>query len=89
MSRLAFTLCLFVLAATAQAMNPARHGPNGSPSCPETPVAATAEGEEVAVGTSVEAPATPATPAAPKGATLPRSSKTGARWHSFLPGMFK
>lgn len=87
-------LCLasaLLIAATAHGMSPARQGPNSSGgSCPETQVAVEAEAGDASATPSPEATAAngAATPPAvkPSAATRPRS---GARWHSFLPGMFK
>jgi hypothetical protein len=83
----------FLLAATAvQAVSPARESANGGggncPEAEESAVAASAE-PAPAVEPSRQAGAAPTTPApvAPKGAVT--RARNGARWHSFVPGMFK
>ena len=79
-----------LLHATAYGMNPARQGPNGSASCPETQLAIEADQDEATAaatnGAAVVVPPAPAPAAKPAAATRPKS---GGRWHSFLPGMFK
>jgi hypothetical protein len=86
MSRFLLAFFLFAAAVTAQAITPARQGANsGGGNCPETETA-------VVEGEAAPEPAPAATKSAPppqaKGATMARP-KSGARWHSFLPGMFK
>lgn len=93
MSRLILLSVLLLIGATAHGMNPARQGPNGSASCPETQLAVEAEEDDAASAAATAQGAAPATGAGPgpvvaKPAATTRP-KTGARWHSFLPGMFK
>jgi hypothetical protein len=90
MSRLVLLAVLFVLGAAAHGMNPVRHGPNGSATCPESQLPVDID-EDQATEAAVNGPIAPATATPvpvnkPAAATRP---KTGARWHSFLPGMFK
>jgi hypothetical protein len=88
MSRIALSIAMLLLAATAQGMTPARQDANGSGgSCPESQ-AVVAEDPAEATGSASRAPVAPAvaTPAKPAAAATRRS---GARWHTFLPGMFK
>lgn len=87
MSRLLLCLILLAAAVTAHAITPSRQDANGGGgTCPETetPVATTDSGAPQEP--SAAASKTPPTQA--KSGTLVRP-KTGARWHSFLPGMFK
>jgi hypothetical protein len=82
---------LLLLTAAAQAMTPARQDANGSGgSCPEAHADESTEPE-----VADAAAANPDPRAAP--AVAPRQAKVGAadrprsgtRWHSYLPGMFK
>ncbi len=87
MSRYLLAALLLIVAATAQAITPARQDadgggsdcPNAEPAAEEAPAA----DEPVAGGTK------PAAPAPSKGGGTMARPKAGARWHSFLPGMFK
>ena len=90
MSRFLFALLLLATAVSVQAVTPARQDADGAGStCPEAEQVAAAE-NAAAEQPQPPAPAkTTAPPAQAKETTpLPRP-KSGARWHSFLPGMFK
>jgi hypothetical protein len=87
MYRLALTAILFILAATAQALRPAHQGPNGSAHCPETQPLTATEEADASRSPNAESAAVPA--AVPVKAAAARPKAPGARWHSFLPGMFK
>jgi hypothetical protein len=88
MSRFLLALILLAAAVTAQAITPTRQGANsGGGTCPET---------ETVIADAEDAPAQEPAPAATKTAPPPQAKggtmarpKSGARWHSFLPGMFK
>lgn len=90
MSRLILLSALILIGATAHGMTPARQGANGSGSCPETQLAMAADSDEADAAAAAGGAPTPVgpapTPVAKPAATRPKS---GARWHSFLPGMFK
>jgi hypothetical protein len=86
MQRFVLALVLLAAAAAAQAITPSRQDANGAGgTCPES---------ETAAVTDTGAPAGPApaasktAPPQGKGGTSARP-RSGTRWHSFLPGMFK
>ncbi|MCI1710813.1 MAG: hypothetical protein LKM32_02710 [Chiayiivirga sp.] len=87
----ALALCLLLGATAVQAVAPSRASANGSGQCPEAEARAVAEdvesGPVAASPADVPATAAGSTPVpAKRGAvTRPRA----ARWHSFVPGMFK
>ena len=87
-----FALALFLLAAAAavQAITPSRQDANGAGStCPEAE--ASQADDEARVGETAEpapAAAKQAVPTPSKGGSVAKT-RTGTRWHSFLPGMFK
>ena len=89
MPRYLLALILLAAALSAQAITPERQDADGAgATCPET--AAVAAEDEAA--TAEERPAAPtktAPPAQVESGSLGRQPKAGARWHSFLPGMFK
>jgi len=88
MPRYLLALLLLAGAVSAQAMTPVHQGANGAGgTCPENEVATA----EAADGNEDARPAATKTapPSQAKGGTLARPAKAGARWHSFLPGMFK
>lgn len=90
MSRFLFALLMLAAAVSAQAITPSRQDADGTGgNCPEAEEIARAE-NGAAPASAPPAPAkTTAPPAqAKETAPLPRP-KSGARWHSFLPGMFK
>ena len=90
MSRHLFALLLLAATVSAQAVTPARQGANsGGGTCPESD-ASTAVEEAAATEPAPPAakPAAPAEAAKGGGGSIARP-KPGARWHSFLPGMFK
>lgn len=91
MSRHLVALLLLAATVSAQAVTPARESANGAGgTCPET-AAAPAQGDEETAVASRD-PATAKADAASQGskpAVLTRPNRTGTRWHSFLPGMFK
>jgi hypothetical protein len=91
MSRYLLTAALLVLAATAQGMTPSRQGANGSGgSCPQAQEHAVVEEAGTADQQTVRnEPATPAATPVPAKSGAAARPKTGARWHSFLPGMFR
>ena len=95
MSRTLMTLALLLLAATAQGMSTVRQGANGSGgSCPQAQAEAAgadpvAAASRVANGEGEALPATEATGAPAPVKPAAARSRAGARWHSFLPGMFK
>ena len=92
MSRFLLALMLLAAAVSAQAITPSRQDADGTGgNCPQAEEIAQAENGAAAV----EEPAPPAPakttappPQAKETAPLARP-KSGARWHSFLPGMFK
>lgn len=91
MSRHLFALLLLAATVSAQAVTPARESANGAGgTCPEAEVDAVAVQEEPVVEprTRAEAKAEAASQGT-KPAVLTRPNRTGTRWHSFLPGMFK
>lgn len=89
-----FLLALLMLAATvsAQAITPSRQDADGTGggNCPDAEEIARAE-DAAAPAAAPPAPAkTTAPPAqAKEAAPLAPRPRAGARWHSFLPGMFK
>lgn len=90
----AFACCLLFAATAVQAVSPSRASANGGGNCPETQAAlveeaavpGTAAGGTAATPDPNAAPNSAATPVKRNALARPRS---GARWHSFLPGMFK
>ena len=87
MHRLMLAVAILLFAASTHAVNPARQGAGGDGTCPP---ATADERQQAAISdgaTPTTAPEAVATPVRPK-ATVARP-KSGARWHSFLPGMFK
>ena len=87
MSRHMLALLLFAAAASAQALDPARQDANGGGgTCPAAE--ASEEGEEAAEQAPNRTPGKAAPGSPSKGGSIARP-RTGARWHSFLPGMFK
>lgn len=94
---LRLSLALLLVCASAQAM--AQHGPAAPANpgaCQETEVVARDSGDQVSITRSKAATtrskyARPASPGTASGGggddAMPRSR--GAKWHSFLPGMFR
>lgn len=91
MTRHLAALLLLAASVTAQAVAPARESANGAGgTCPETEAVAAADEEEAAVeGRDAADPKAEAASQGTKPAVLTRPNRTGPRWHSFLPGMFK
>lgn len=90
MSRTLFLAALLLVATSLHAATPARESANGGGGvCPELDAQASAApvpaASEPAAAPAAAAP-TPATAATKPALARPR---TAARWHSFVPGMFK
>lgn len=93
MSRqLLLTAALLLLAASAQGMTPQRHDADGAGgTCPDAQAEARAQAavQPDAHADPADPAAAPAAAPAPVKAVSATRAKPAARWHSFLPGMFK
>ena len=89
MHRFALAFLLLAAATAVQAITPSRQDANGAGgNCPESDTVTVEEGDAVAPPEPAPAAAKAAAPPATKGGSVAKT-RPGARWHSFLPGMFK
>jgi hypothetical protein len=87
MHRLMLAVAILLFAASTHAVNPSRQGAGGDGNCPPTATDERAPATASDGSAPTTAPEAVPTPVRPK-STISRP-KSGARWHSFLPGMFK